>query len=296
MQSTRRLQLIIIALTIGLIAFIYFFGRNNPTALFPGSSGDEDGYVADSPIESALDRGTTAGKDPLRAYVEQEKEKLGSGSQETLKRLKDQLKDPEPDTVSFYQKAGDLFSKERKYIASGYYYEKAAYILDTEETWMNAANRFFEAQKTAPDTHLFNALVRRSIAAYEKVLEHNPGNLDARAELAVSLFESEQDPMKGVGMLVEINQANPEHEKTLYYLGMINLRSGNYERARDRMEELSAIQPDKPFTYYYLGQIYLNLGEKEKALEALKEYRRLVQSPQFRERATEMINRIEEQL
>ena len=303
MLSVRSLQASLIVISVVLLAGIFFLGKNNPTALAPGDE-DSDG---DEPVEEigSAEIGSDDDSDyespevrdeKITRFLSQREDNLSPDVKSHYDSLKKVLQENPEDSAEHLLELAVFFEKNLEREFAGYYYEQYARIENSEESWEKTGENYFKAQKVAQDTQVFNFLVEKSINAFSKVLEINPDNLDAKAEKAVAYFESDKDPVRGVGMLREVHQVDPEHKKTLYYLGMVNMRSGQYEQARERMEKLVELQPENAFNHYYLGQIYLNQGEFELAYEAAQNYKEHVNDPSLKRQADQLINKIEQSL
>jgi outer membrane protein len=272
MQSTYGIKIIVICLVLGLIAFIFFSGKNNPTSLTSGNN------IQSIPSEFSLEH-----------FIEESKSKLSASDLQTLKGLENN------DTAELekFLSISSFWNNTRNLPATAYYLEKTAELDPTEENWQKAALKYFEAQKIyAQDSLIFYEMLNSSMSAYRKVLEINPENIDAKADLAVCYVEGTKDVMKGVGMLREILELNPEHQKSLFYLGVLSMQSGQYDKARERFEQLVVLQPGNPFHYYYLGQIHMAMGNKMKAVAFFENYKNLVQDVNLRKEAEHLINSI----
>jgi outer membrane protein len=272
MQSTYGIKIIVICLVLGLIAFIFFSGKNNPSSLTSGTQ-----------IQPSVSEFNPA------LFIEESKYKLSASDREILNGLEN----ADAGDLQKFLSISSFWNDVGNLPATAYYLEMVAELNPTEENWQKAALKYFEAQKIyAQDSLTFYEMLNSSMSAYRKVLEINPENIDAKADLAVCYVEGTKDVMKGVGMLREILELNPEHQKSLFYLGVLSMQSGQYEKARERFEQLVVLQPGNPFHYYYLGQIHMAMGNKTKAVAFFENYKHLVQDVNLRKEADHLINSI----
>ena len=124
----------------------------------------------------------------------------------------------------------------------------------------------------AQDSGLKDLFVAKAISNYTKVLDLNPDNLDAKTDLGACYAEGTGEPMKGIMLLRDVVSKNPNHEMAQYNLGMLSVRSGQFDKAVERFKKVLEINPQRTQLYYYLGQIYLQEGDTTKALESYKSF------------------------
>jgi tetratricopeptide (TPR) repeat protein len=286
MQSASKLQLLFIILILGLIAFIFIYGKNNPTSVIQNKPVDPE-------IETNLpengERLNVSDNHAFNRYLEKNISNLDSTLQFKLNSLQQEEN---------FQRLAEIWkdSLQNEGIA-GYYLYLSAKEQETEEDYYEAADILTDVRKFEQDEDLIKFYATLSYDAYSRVLEINPENLNAKAEIGIIYVEVLREPMKGVGMLVENLEIDPEHEKSLFYLGYFSLQSGQHSRAVERLEKLVSIQEKKsqsaPFAHYYLGQAYLALKERDKAIAAFEQYGELVKDEGLKRNAQEIIRSIE---
>ena len=101
-------------------------------------------------------------------------------------------------------------------------------------------------------------------------------DLDAKIDIAISYVENGTDPMKGIAMLKEVLEEDPENIKTLLTLGFFSIQSGQYERAIERFEKVLSIDSGYTEAYLYLADIYETLGKNNKSIINLNKYKILI--------------------
>lgn len=266
-----------------LAVFVFLQGKSDPNVLTNNEQA----------LTTSRDEPAGAAAFDFTRYVELARESLTDSVLAAHPQLRDEPGQA-PEALAEY---AQVWSEAEYPAVAGFYYQQAAEANPTEERWLEAAEHFFKAQKVAPDTGSFRAFAARSTAAFERVLAINPENLDAKADLAVSYIEATPDDMgimKGVGLLKEVEQANPDHPKALFYLGVLSIRSGQLEKALERFGHLVSLQPQNPFNFYYLGQVHLMQGNRAKALTAFGQYQSLVQDPALKQEAEKLIRELKQ--
>lgn len=139
----------------------------------------------------------------------------------------------------------------------------------TEQNLLETAslfNRYFSDSQDS--SSLFYA--KNAISYYEKVIQLNPANLDAKAGLGWCTALSSPAPMKGIIMLRETAEANPEHELSQYYLGLLSVKSGQFEKAISRFEKVLQINSENFNVLLPLAESYAQTGKKNEAIKVLE--------------------------
>jgi Flp pilus assembly protein TadD len=75
-------------------------------------------------------------------------------------------------------------------------------------------------------------------------------------------------PMQGISMLRDLANKNPKNTSVLLALGQLSVRSGQYDKAIERYQEVVTIEANNLRAYYALAQLYQSLGRTEDAVKA----------------------------
>jgi tetratricopeptide (TPR) repeat protein len=185
------------------------------------------------------------------------------------------LKASDNGNLSLYDSLASLWDGKRMFALSGHYYEEKAGRDKAEQSYLRAAYRYFDAYKQAVDSTMKEAMVSRAISNYEKVLEVNPGNDDARTDLGVLYAEATPQPMKGIRLLQEVVASNPSHENAQLNLGILSVRSQQYDKALARFDNVLKINPQRHDVMVLKAQVYMQMGKKREAVEELEKYKRV---------------------
>ncbi|MBK7682250.1 MAG: tetratricopeptide repeat protein [Bacteroidetes bacterium] len=97
----------------------------------------------------------------------------------------------------------------------------------------------------ANDSMIQSLLVGKAITNYQKVLELNPNNLNAKTDLGACYADGTSEPMKGIMLLRDVVAADPNHEMAQYNLGMLSVKSGQLDKAIERFQKVPEINPQE---------------------------------------------------
>lgn len=168
-------------------------------------------------------------------------------------------------------------------------FEKKALLTQLEDDWINAAYRYFDAFRDQSDSAAVSYFTSKAIECYSKVLEINPGNLKAKTDLGVVYAESTSEPMKGITMLREVVEADPNHEMAQLNLGYLSMKSGQTDKARERFNKVLEINPARIDMYVYIGESFAREGKTEEAIKNLEIFGNLTADPEMKEEVEKYI-------
>lgn len=171
----------------------------------------------------------------------------------------------------------NILAQLDKPIAAAYYTKKQAEKDNTSEKWQDAGDYFIVSARVAKGQELKKAVYENATICFEKALEIDPKNLDAKTGLGVCYVESAQftgqAPMRGIGILKEVIEEDPNNTNALMNLGYFAFQSGQLDLAIERFEKVLEIDPSIHESFLYLAEIFLKQNNKELAIQNLEKYR-----------------------
>jgi tetratricopeptide (TPR) repeat protein len=289
MKITFRVAQVALVLAVGALTVLIFMRGRQNAATVTKESNDLQSNV-EKPNRRNTETGTSsaaASRFDFENYRQQQVENLSDSSRNTYRQLPDNERGS--DTMSAHRFV-EFWQRVSNPLMAGHHQQRLARQAGMGSSWTRAGQFFQEAQKKTKDSLAKAFAVSKALKAFQKALDKNPDNLDAKAGLALTYIEGKQQVMKGVGLLKEVVKVNPRHKKALFYLGMLSIRSGQYKKARERFQKLVEIQPKNPFNHLYLGNVEEQLNNKDAALKEYQKYKKLVNQPSLKANATEKIN------
>ena len=178
------------------------------------------------------------------------------------------------DNIVLLDSLVQFWDKQKHPGISAHYAEQKAIKEQSESNWTQAAYRYFDAFQATPDSTIRNLMVNKAINCYEKIIKLNPDNLDAKTDLGLCFAEGTNQPMKGIMLLREVVEKNPNHENALFNLGILSVRSGQYDKAVERFSRVLAINPARTEMYFMMGKAYMMQGNKVKAGENFERFKK----------------------
>lgn len=107
----------------------------------------------------------------------------------------------------------------------------------------------------------------------EQSLRINNDNLDAKVDLAVTIFNinklkkapNQQDLMKPALLLREVVAKDSNHIDGIFYLGKLSVESNQLEKAIVRFKKILSLQPQNGEVCAELSHVYSLMGNKEES-------------------------------
>jgi tetratricopeptide (TPR) repeat protein len=246
-------QWISIIMSFGLIALLYFAFDTKPR----------------EQKEIERSRALVAESTDIQVLLKEAKEELGMSTIGEIIRLENELEQTVLDSakVALYKSlSGEWYAKGRQVIA-GYYAQQVAEIEQTEESWSIAGTTYTIGLQRSQNEKARQFAVNRAVQAFESAISINPDNTAHQVNLALVYTSEppEDNPMKGIQMLLQLNKEQPENVLVLVNLGRLAIQTGQFDRAEVRLQKALEIDPNNKSAICLLANVYAELGNASEA-------------------------------
>ncbi|PTT00118.1 hypothetical protein DBR11_10840 [Pedobacter sp. HMWF019] len=163
-------------------------------------------------------------------------------------------------------------------IPSALYLEIVASKEKTLNNWLNAGGRLMKAFDTTQDSVMQPALLQKANTAYTNAMAIDSTSAEAKTGLGITIVNGMGMPMKGIAMLLDVVKKDPKNLKAQMSLGTFAIKSGQFDKAIVRFNDIIAQKPS-PDAYFYLATAYENLGKNKEAVEAYLKSKKLAANP-----------------
>ncbi len=273
-------QLILVAFTAAITAGLYFFG-DRKTPLKPTTEGT-----------SAMSaRAQVSLKDSIVIF----KEKLLENDLAQLESLEGTMNAAEPGSAEHNASLLDLakFWELKKALPpSSFYFTEYAKATDNAESWKEASKRNYLAFKAANDSIWRPYFTDKAIASLEKTINFVPLDFESKIQLADCLIEGKNEVMQGVLLLREVVDEEPENIPANIQLGRLSIVSGQFDKAKQRLNKVLSVEPENTEALYFLGETHVALEENEEAIAVFKRCAELVDDPRFKRELDKYLNKV----
>ena len=237
-----KLQILVISLS-AILALVLFFG-------FDTRSNKE---IQEQ--EMREDAGIVVDAQPL---IGDAKKELSSYDLNELTSLENQLEHAQgPERLSTLEMLSGKWHRLNQPYVAGYYAELRANEDPSGEAWSIAATTYLSGL-SATDEIVRNGSLNKAIAAFENAISLEPEVIQHRLNLALVYAERppQDNPMKGIQMLLSLNEKYPDSVLVLNALGRLAIKTGQWDRAQQRLERADSLEPNNKVTACLLYEVY----------------------------------------
>ena len=113
----------------------------------------------------------------------------------------------------------------------------------------------------------------KAMAVFQKLVDDNPGWLDAKVNLAIAVLQHTQKGASAVPILEEVVAADPDHAEATYCLGISLFHAARIGQAEVQFQRAVKQDPRDPHSAYFLARCL----EDDHAAEAIKWYQKALE-------------------
>jgi len=179
---------------------------------------------------------------------------------------------------------------------AAFFYEEKALKLKSEDSWLLSGDAFFNAFRYTQHQEFKTILINKAIESYSQVLKRNDKNLNAKTGLGVCYVDGSsylgEPPMRGITLLLEVVKEDSTNLSALTNLGYFSIQSGQYEKAKQRFEQILKIEPKFAEAHLYLTDISLAMGDTINAVEHIEKYKSMIENPATKQQLDEYIKKL----
>lgn len=173
------------------------------------------------------------------------------------------------DRINALKQLSGWWYRQGQIALSGGVAEEVAALENTDSAWSVAGATFFQALVGETDPILREFCASRALNAFESAISLNPDQTEHRVNQALVYAENppKENPMKAVQLLRELENKYPENPVVYNALGRLAIKTGQWERAIQRLEKAWSLDPNNPNTPCLLARAYEGAGNSAKAEE-----------------------------
>lgn len=165
-----------------------------------------------------------------------------------------------------------FWDKQKRPDFAAYFVEQIAQRIQTSLAYNKAGDRYYYAVRFTKDNNEIPALYQNAIHCYQIAIEKDAKNIDAKIQLAACFVEEGKDPMKGIGLLREVEKTDSNNVKLQLTFAFFSAKSQQWDKAIKRFNNVLRIDPLYIEAYLHLADAYEQQGQKEKTIEMLEKY------------------------
>jgi tetratricopeptide (TPR) repeat protein len=221
----------------------------------------------------------------LDQYEVQQAEKLLSAEKSQhsalLSAIKAVKKEDTATLKKIYLETSEFWKKNGNLSLGSYYFYQFANLEATKTAFSSAGDVLINAYKNDADSTISNNLITFAVRSYENAVQKDSNDVELQIKLADVYVQGSQEPMKGIGILRDLSAKLPDNIPVLLALGRLSIQSGQYDKAKERLQKVLKLEPQNTEALYFLAITEAQLGHKEEAVRLFDMCKLLVNNKDF---------------
>jgi tetratricopeptide (TPR) repeat protein len=206
----------------------------------------------------------------IESFITMATKSLKPEEKSTYDALLASAKSSKVDTA--YVSVVEFWDKQKRPDFASYFVEQIAEKKQTSLAYSKAGDRYYYSVRFIKDNNEIPALYQSAIRCYEKAIEKDAKNVDAKIQLAACFVEDGKDPMKGIGLLREVEKTDSNNVKLQLTFAFFSVKSQQWDKAIKRFNKVLEIDPLYIEAYLHLADAYEQQGQTNKTIEMLEKY------------------------
>ncbi len=251
----QKAQIISLTSATALFCVLYFgFDMRSSRKNSPAQSAEQSGSITDA-----------------LTLITEARKSLSPDQAGSLAALEQQLDGAADDAarIALRKKISAFWYERRQLMVAGYYAEEVAAAEKADSSWSVAGALYYTALVQSQDAVQKAEIAGKAVRCFENASSLAADNPAHKVNLALVYAENPpaDNPMKPVLMLRELEQQYPDNPSVYNALGRLAIKTGQWQRAVDRLEKAWSLDKKNPNTPCLLAKAYEGLGNTEKANE-----------------------------
>ncbi|MBK9330331.1 MAG: tetratricopeptide repeat protein [Sphingobacteriales bacterium] len=231
----------------------------------------------------------------FEAYQKSRENALEAMNREKLGGLVSTLKVPENDTAARKKaciQLSEFWKEQHNPALAAYYIYQYAQIDQTKPAFENAGDALLSIYKSGSDSIISNNLITFALRSYEEAVRLDGSDVELKIKLADVYVQGSQEPMKGIGLLRRLSDSLPDNIPVLLALGRLSIQSGQYDKAKERLQKVLKLSPQNTEAMYFLAITEAQLGHTEEAIRMFEMCKELVGNKDFDKEIDEVVKNL----
>lgn len=229
-------------------------------------------------------------------YEEQQVAKLLTAEKSQLTSISDAIKATKSaDTAALkklYLQKSEFWKNLNNPALGSYYFYQFANVEADKTALVNAGDVLVSAYKSTEDSVILNNLITFALRSYEAAVQKDGNDVELKIKLADAYVQGSQEPMKGIGILRKLEDSLPNNVPVLLALGRLSIQSGQFDKAKERLQKILQLEPQNTEALYFLAITEAQLGHDEEAIRLFEMCKLLVNNKDFNKEIDEIVKNL----
>ena len=279
----KKQQLVLLSGGLILLVLLYFFGNTTPpstNSTVVNSGNTTSGTITTADVLNAARKNLSAQQ--LSQLVQLENSVVRGDVKEQKIRIYRQL-------ASYWQDS--LHNQE----IAAYYFGESAKLENSEKNINFAARLLLQYVTSEENPAMQTWLATNAKALFEQSLQINPNNDSVQVELgACYLFGNiSSTPMDGILKIKQVTDRDPNNMYAQLMLGLGDIKSGQYDKAIERLQLVAKKEPDNLQAVFNLAETFERKGDKSNAVAWYRKVENMINVPEAKQEIEQRIKTLE---
>jgi tetratricopeptide (TPR) repeat protein len=277
----KKPQVFVVIIALVLLGLLYFVAPRSNNELKPASSNSTENQTVTN-----------------KSIIDDAKTSLSAEFKISLLSIENQLSRSKntADSLMYTRKLARFWADSANRLTPYLYYTYSAALLENSEKSLTFAAQQLIDNLITPDAPpaLLPWMAGNAKVLLEKALEINPNNDSAIINLgACYLFGNISDnPMQGILKVKQVVDKNPQNVYGQFILALGGKKSGQYDKAIERLLIVVSLQPYNLEAMVHLAECYELANQKEDAIQWYTKVKDLVNVPDAKSAITKRIKEL----
>ena len=277
----KKPQVFVVIIALVLLGLLYFVTPRSNNELKPASSNSAENQTVTN-----------------KSIIDDAKTSLSAEFKISLLSIENQLSRSKntADSLMYTRKLARFWADSANRLTPYLYYTYSAALLENSEKSLTFAAQQLIDNLITPDAPpaLLPWMAGNAKVLLEKALEINPNNDSAIINLgACYLFGNISDnPMQGILKVKQVVDKNPQNAYGQFILALGGKKSGQYDKAIERLLIVVSLQPSNLEAMVHLAECYELANQKEDAIQWYTKVKDLVNVPDAKAAITKRIKEL----
>mgnify|MGYP000247278248 FL=1 len=277
----KKPQVFVVIIALVLLGLLYFVAPRSNNELKPASSNSAENQTVTN-----------------KSIIDDAKTSLSAEFKISLLSIENQLSRSKntADSLMYTRKLARFWADSANRLTPYLYYTYSAALLENSEKSLTFAAQQLIDNLITPDAPpaLLPWMAGNAKVLLEKALEINPNNDSAIINLgACYLFGNISDnPMQGILKVKQVVDKNPQNAYGQFILALGGKKSGQYDKAIERLLIVVSLQPSNLEAMVHLAECYELANQKEDAIQWYTKVKDLVNVPDAKSALTKRIKEL----
>lgn len=269
LNNIRSKQVIIIVAMLALVGFL--FTRQIKALVKPKDEASQMPTANTTTPQLTIEQVSTTAKGLI-----------GAASSKDISDLELTYKDASgADKVAGAKELAQKWDDVEQAVPSAMYLEVVAKEEPSLTNWLNTGTRSLKAFDNTQDSLIQAVMLQKANNAFTKALAIDTSSNDAKTGLGITIVNGLGAPMQGIAMLLDVVKKDPKNFKANMQLGLFAIKSGQFDKAIIRFNDIISNIKATSETYFYLATAYENLGKNQEAIDAYLKAKKLAANPKL---------------